>query len=98
MFVWDEFYVRGNKLIDDWIWIGKVQKIIPKDHPRILEKGPKPVCKAVPGRPQTMEQSTTRRLFNAPSMGVIDGDIPLGKEERLFKSLNQQMVSSTARQ
>ena len=45
MFVLDEIYVIGVKLIYDRIWVGIIQEIIPKDHPRVLEEGPRLVAK-----------------------------------------------------
>ena len=48
-------------------------KIIPKDHPRVLEEGPKPVGNIVTGRPQTIWQSMARRPVDTLSMGFFDG-------------------------
>ncbi|TMX04216.1 hypothetical protein EJD97_010645 [Solanum chilense] len=98
VFVLDEIYVRGVKLIEYSIRLGNAREIIPNDHPRVLEEGPKPVCKAVQGRPQTTEQSMARRPFDAPSMGFVDGDLEWGKEDRLCKSLNPSTVASMDRQ
>ena len=39
-FVLDEIYMECLKLIYENIWIGNVQVKVPKDHPRVLEKGP----------------------------------------------------------
>ena len=78
MSVLDENNVRGFKIIDDRIWVGKVWEIIPKDHLRVLEEGLKTVCKAVPGRFQTMEQFTARRHVDAPLKGVLDGNLTMG--------------------
>ena len=43
----DEIYLTDYKLIEDRIWVGKVQEIIPKDHPSVLEEGPKMMQKTV---------------------------------------------------
>ena len=98
MFVVDKIYVRGVKLIDDLILVRNIGEIIHKDHQRALEEGLKLFGMSLPGRSKTTEQSTARRPVDALSMGVIDGDLAWGKEERLGKSLNPPTVASTARQ
>ena len=47
VFILDEIYLTDYKLIEDRIWVGKVQEIISKDHPSVLEEGPKLMQKAV---------------------------------------------------
>ena len=63
MFILYEIHVRGFKLIDDRIWVGNVWEIIPMDHLRVLEEGPKTVGMAVPSRPK-------RRSSRLPVLGV----------------------------
>ena len=52
LLVLEEIYVRGVKLIDNHIWVGNVWETIHKDHPRVLEEGPKLNVKTVPGNPK----------------------------------------------
>ena len=65
VFIFDEIHARVVKLIHYHIWVEKIQEIIPKDHLRVLKEGPKTVGMAVQGRPQTTEQLTARRNFDA---------------------------------
>ena len=51
VFVLDKIHVRGVKLIDGCISVVNVHEIIPKDHRRVLEEGPKITAPAIPGRP-----------------------------------------------
>ena len=78
MFVFYEIHVRGVKHIGDRICAGNIRVIIPKDNLRVLEKRPKTVGMAVPGRPQTTEQSMTRRTVDALKKGVVYGDLTMG--------------------
>ena len=104
MFVLDKINLRGVKLIDDHIWAGNVWKIIPKDHLRVLEEGPKTVGMAVPGRPQTTEQSTIRRPVDALSKGFVDGDLTMGGKGSFASHCSNRrravtpLVAVTARQ
>lgn len=66
MFVVDEIYVRGIKLIEYPIWFVKVQEIIPKDHPRVLDEGPKLVAKTVKRHFTYGGQSMASGLIDAP--------------------------------
>ena len=45
MFCLDEIHVTGPKLIYEHVWVRNIWKNIPKDHPRVLEEGPKLVPK-----------------------------------------------------
>ena len=78
MVVLDETHVRDVKLTYNRVWVINITEIIPKDHLRVLEEGPKTVGMAVPRRPQMREQSTARRTIDAPSKGVVTGDLTMG--------------------
>ena len=41
MFVFGKIHLRGPEIIYNNVWIKNVQEIILKDHPRVLEEGPK---------------------------------------------------------
>ena len=58
-----EIHVRGVKLIENHNWVGKVRKIIPKDHLRVLEEGPKTIAKTV--------QAGARRWSSRRLMGLL---------------------------
>ena len=65
-FVLDEIYMECLKLIYENIWIGNVQVKVPKDHPRVLEEGPKfcsQTAQATHGNRRPVCQLTPR-LFN----------------------------------
>ena len=66
VFVLDEIYVRGVKIIEDIIWVGKVCKFIPKDQPRVLEEGHKLVAKTSKRQSTYGGQSTASDLVDAP--------------------------------
>ena len=51
MFVLGEIHVRGDKLIYEHLWVGNFRENIPKDHPRVLEEGPKVGAKTVQDNP-----------------------------------------------
>lgn len=51
MFVLDEIHVSGPKLIYEHVWVGNVGANNPKDHPRVLEEGPKVGAKTVQDNP-----------------------------------------------
>ena len=53
MFVLDEIHVRGDKIIYDNVLVEYVKPNIPKDHPRLLEEGPKVGPKTSQGLLQT---------------------------------------------
>ena len=89
VFVLDKNHVRAVKIIEDCILVGNVQEIIPKDHLRVLQNGPKIVGMVVPGRPQTMEQSTACRGSDDPSKGVIDEDLNIGCKVRFSCNYRQ---------
>ena len=42
VFVLNEIHVRGHKIVYKYIRVGNVQVKLPKDHPRVLDKGPFP--------------------------------------------------------
>ena len=52
-----EIHVTGDKLIYNHVWVENVQANIPKDHPRVLENGPKVVPKTF----QDSQQSVGNR-------------------------------------
>ena len=51
LFFMDKVNVGGPKIVYKYILLGKILENILKDHLRVLEKGPKTVGMAVPGRP-----------------------------------------------
>ena len=61
-----EIHVTGDKLIYNHVWVENVQANIPKDHPRVLENGPKVVPKTIQDSPTHTWQSTPRGLVDAP--------------------------------
>ena len=65
MFVLDEIHLRGDKIIDNLIWVRNIREIIPKDHPRVLEERPKLVAKTAQGSLTNESQST--------ATGLVDG-------------------------
>ena len=52
VFVLGEIHVIWSKLIHDHFWVGNIQENFPKDHPRVLEEGPKVGAQDIP-RPPT---------------------------------------------
>ena len=85
MFVLDEIHLIGFKLIDYRIWVVNFWEIIPKDHLRILEEGLKLFGMSLPGRSKTTEQSTARRPADAPSKGLVDGDLTkTGNRQKMY--------------
>ena len=85
MFVVDKIYVRGVKLIDDLILVRNIGEIIHKDHQRALEEGLKLFGMSLPGRSKTTEQSTARRPADAPSKGLVDGDLTkTGNRQKMY--------------
>ena len=73
MFVLDEIHVRGTKLVYEHVRVGNIRANIPKDHPRVLEEGPKLV-------PKTAQDSPTNRWHSTPSGSV---DAPLVRSHQL---------------
>ena len=73
MYVLDEIDMGGPKLMYKHIWVGKVLENILKDHPRVLEEGPKLV-------PKTAQDSPTNRWRSTPSGSV---DAPLVRSHQL---------------
>ena len=55
MFVLDEIYVRGTKLVYEHMRVGNVRKNIPKYHTWALEEGPFKSAQAVKKPSQPME-------------------------------------------
>ena len=47
MFVLDDLHVRGPKKVYYHNWVGNVRVKIPKDQPRVLDKGPFSRAKAI---------------------------------------------------
>ena len=66
MFIFNEIYVRGIKLIDDHFWVGNFLENIPKDLPRVLEEGPMLVAKTAKRHSTYGGQSTASGLVDAP--------------------------------
>ena len=97
MFVLNEIHVRGVKLIEYHIWVRNIRKIIPKDHLRVLEEGPKIVGMAVPGRPKMTEQLMARRPVDAPLNGVADGVLTIGGKGILASHYSQRRRAVTPR-
>ena len=78
MFILDVIHVRGVKLIYNCILVGNVWEVIPKDHLSVPEEGPNFVGMAILGRLQKTEQSMASRGCDAPSKGVVDGNLTMG--------------------
>ena len=51
VFLLDEIYVGGPKLVYGHIMVGYVREKIPKDHPRVVQEGPMLVAKTAQGSP-----------------------------------------------
>ena len=66
MFVLDEIYVRGPKLVYEHMRVGKVCENIPKDHPWALEEGPFKSAQAVKNQPNLRRQSTLSGSVDTP--------------------------------
>ena len=52
VFIFDAIHVRGDKIVYDHVLVEYVKPKIPKDHPRVLEEGPKVGAQDIP-RPPT---------------------------------------------
>ena len=76
MFVLDEIYVRGPKLIYEHMRVGNSRENIPKDHPRVLEERPKLVAKTAQGNLTYESQST--------ASGLVDGPLVMGVGRYLY--------------
>ena len=66
MFVLDEIYVRGLKLINDCIWVGNISEILSKEKSRVLEDGPMFVAKIAKRQSTYRGQSTASVKVDAP--------------------------------
>ena len=62
----DEIHVSGPKIVYNHVWVGNVQEIIPKDHPRVLEEGPKLLAKPVQDSPTKGWESIPIGPVDAP--------------------------------
>ena len=68
MFVFDEIYVGGPKIVYDHIRFGIFWENIPKDQLRVLEKGLFIQTKAVKTNPNRLRQSAASSLVDAHSL------------------------------
>ena len=66
VFVLDEIHLIGTKFLYEHVWVRNVQENIPKDHPRVLEEGPKLVPKTVQDNPTNVLKSTPTGLVDSP--------------------------------
>ena len=73
--------MRGVKIIDYCIWIVNVQELIPNEHPRFLEEGPKLLAKTAQDSLTYGSQSTASSLVE--SLWVMGVGIYLDLASRL---------------
>ena len=70
-------------------------EVIPKDHVRYLEEGPKVGSKTVKDSPKRLSQSMARKPVDGPSMGAFGGDLVLGEKITMLSLLTQRRKDRT---
>ena len=89
MFVLDEIYVRGTKLVYEHMRVGNVRKNIPKYHTWALEEGPFKSAQDCSRQTTNGLESTPSGPVNAPVVRYIQLVLSNGRVEDKYQPQSQ---------